>query len=347
MGIALNLPSHLLDGETPLTPPPLSTASSDTANLPFLWQGPDTNAALYFGKKWEELHSFLGLRMENPTERPQARIISRAFPAFAEPLLELMRLRGYFMLYPNLPEGESIVTVHNDLAALPEEFQRLPEALSPDSGHDEARQPPSTQDMLYMTEPDAGPASLPPEHNEAPLLSITLTAILPNDGDLPELSTLTIWDHSGLPITAQEAHDEARDYSSTFRKNIGRCENSYNPPVHAGSALDLFCVRKQGQSQSNTIKFAEAEPETRGREVGQVEIEHDTEAIRLKMREEVREKRKNSAANQYPEGWIDGEPGPELVSKQQRKEMQDEFWQHLERQGEKGHKSAHHSEDGV
>ncbi|KAI5283723.1 hypothetical protein KEM52_003259 [Ascosphaera acerosa] len=100
----------------------------------FLWQVPSASAALYFGDKWAEMHSFLHNRLAVQARadgdgRGQQKagwqpVLSKKYPAWLDYVLELMRARGYFMLYPAFRDVEdsAIAAVHNELWKQPEEF---------------------------------------------------------------------------------------------------------------------------------------------------------------------------------------------------------------------------------
>ena len=107
MGISLDLPSVHLNGSESFTPPGLYSMSKELKTkvekpTSFLWQAPNSNAALYFGDKWIEFHSFLGSRIAiDPTKIPRrAKQLSLYHPSWMEYLLELMRSRDYSVLYP-------------------------------------------------------------------------------------------------------------------------------------------------------------------------------------------------------------------------------------------------------
>ncbi|KAL5362378.1 hypothetical protein BJX96DRAFT_166620 [Aspergillus floccosus] len=132
-GVSLELPSTRITDDEPFTPP---TSESDglSKNPPrnpspsFLWQAPNTNAALYFGDKWVELHSFLSKRLSiqatTPESSVQEKVISKKYPAVVEYILELIRAKGYYLLYPAFAASGtfSLATVHNELYRFPEEY---------------------------------------------------------------------------------------------------------------------------------------------------------------------------------------------------------------------------------
>ncbi|KAE8352637.1 armadillo-type protein [Aspergillus coremiiformis] len=126
LGISLDvLPTPPTKGE-PYNPPALDTSRipnpDDGEALPLsLWQVPNSNAALYFGDKWVEFHSFLSDRLSMEETSSHETIISERHPAVMEDLLKLMRERGYYLLYPAAEGVHALATVHSDLLQLSEE----------------------------------------------------------------------------------------------------------------------------------------------------------------------------------------------------------------------------------
>lgn len=237
MGIALDLPSVKLNGEDPLRYPTASAVNGPAAPVvpetPFYWQAPDTHAALYFGNKWQEFHDFLSRRL-TPVSEKKEKLVSPVFPAFAEPMLELMRARCWFMLYPHLPDGNSIATVHNELSAPPEEYQE-PESTASEP----AKAATLTKDTPYLEPVDIpGP---PKGNREGPLLHTQLVQMLPHNGDLPELVTLPLLAWDAEDITLNQAVSAAGKFAADFHKIIGRCTGTYTALRLVNTVDDLFC----------------------------------------------------------------------------------------------------------
>ncbi len=237
MGISLELPTHFLNDTEPFVPPLRDNPPSDHErgalgeSTPFLWQAPDSNAALYFGDKWMEFHSFLSARLsKQPTTR--TKLISQKHPSWLEFLLELMRARRYSLLYPTFSDDEAIATVHDELYQVPEEFPRQP----------------STPPPVPELNPDE-PLSLvyekkdrPPPNTEHSLSSSTLLSILPNSGDLPQIPDLPLLAFDGSPLTQKQANDDAWTFTEAYRREIGGCESDTEiTKREPNSALDLFC----------------------------------------------------------------------------------------------------------
>ena len=245
-GISLITPSSHFDTQAPFSPPsPLPPQLKEslqgkipleaTELTPFLWQAPDTIATLYFGNRWLELHSYLSLRISTPTT-PTPRLLPPTTPAFAEPLYELMRLRGYTILYPNLPSHS--IAIRNSSPRIQPEFTNdaattfPPNPLSSDSSQPQNFNPYTP----YLFPPEPQPPL--PAH---PLVDTPLTNILPPPADLPELTSLPLLDAIGNLITAPNFAKLALTEAATFRFMVGSCPEDVYPAVVPGVADDLFC----------------------------------------------------------------------------------------------------------
>lgn len=253
MGLSLELPTEYLNDSAPLVPPSDKVpavgdfASRSTDTTPFLWQAPNSNAALYFGDKWMELHSFLSNRIaaQNSASPPSQRSkqVSQKYPSWMEYVLELMRAQSYTLLYPNLPASDSIVTVHNELYQLPEEFSAHAQAGTPPPANG-ATPSPDPQDSFTV---DPAAITHPSTSPERPLLSISLLSILSSDGDLPNLDTLPILSHSGQLLHPPDAYKLSSTFATEFRHEIGGCNEAQTqkPLLKKWSADDLFCLDDQ------------------------------------------------------------------------------------------------------
>jgi hypothetical protein len=249
MGISLELPSLQLDGKSKLPLPKLADMHvvrynhlfGDISSPQFLWQAPNSHATLYFGSKWAELHSFLSNRIAKQHTEPKAarpKLISESLPAWTEYLLELMRARGYTLLYPSTTGSETLVTIHNELYHPPEEFETRPKN-EVDTNTDA---PPKLPDEAFLR---AEVSAAQPSNLESPVIPISrpLHVALPFDGDLPELSHLPYLLYNGEMIPPANITSFASAYADKFRQVIGRCKipDGKHRRVVAGSARDLFC----------------------------------------------------------------------------------------------------------
>ena len=136
IGMSLEIPSTYLNGTSYLTPPSADQSEhlvwpgrtdprEEYTQPPFLWQAPNPNAALWFGDKWTEVHSYLRhrLRAEQENQKKQKKIVGEHLPAWTEYVLEIMQARGWSMLYPaSSRNSEAMAIVHKDLWKVPEEF---------------------------------------------------------------------------------------------------------------------------------------------------------------------------------------------------------------------------------
>lgn len=261
MGISLELPTNYLNGSAHFTPP--TPKSRSDAPTPFLWEAPNCNAALYFGERWMEFHSFLGNRvytMKSSTPEYKKQI-TESHPAWMEYLLELMRARGYAMFYPNYESTPSsaFATVHSELYQPPEEYTKK-------TVNDQKEESPPPLDPTDSLEADASThVRTKPRHPEPPLLTSSLLSLLPRDS--PSLSTLPHISYDARPLTASDRSDSAADYAAMFRREIGNCvagngKSANQPAFVERSADDLFCnlndppEEPRGQMNTNPPSIA-------------------------------------------------------------------------------------------
>lgn len=245
LGISLELPSlKSTTGSEPFTPPSPQSTRKDGKEFvsSFLWQAPNSNAALYFGDKWAEFHSFLTSRLtvsETKTNiASQDKLISKRYPAFMEYLLEMTRAKGYYMIYPSFPDHKaaSFATVHHELYHPPEEFAHeiTLNNLEKHSAQemDDPIQPlqPPTDDAAEMSSPER---RLARTSTIMPLLDI-FEAGLPDVEDLPLLS------YDGKGLTPDDYERQTREYLNHFRARYGHC--SEESALDEGPAPGLFCL---------------------------------------------------------------------------------------------------------
>lgn len=251
MGFSLELPSSYLNNSADLEPPKLEPAAMKEGEMkneghsPFLWQAPNSNAALYFGDKWVELHSFLSGRVSirnshlaNDYKPPNRRkVVSGHYPSWMEYVQELMRLRDYFLLYPYFPfKSDAVVTIHNELHQLPEEYSRTRYETSP------THLPSVDSYDPFSIDPSTDTASFTPRH-EPSLRSSNLLSFLTESGhsDLPDLGALPILSHDGNSVSPYRSAKNAEKFAQEFRREIGRCSGKMAIVANHMSASDLFC----------------------------------------------------------------------------------------------------------
>ncbi|KAI0874675.1 hypothetical protein GGS24DRAFT_458592 [Hypoxylon argillaceum] len=228
-GISLEQPLVTLDGKKSFTPPlfqhpeDINGQIGGTSN-PFLWQAPSSNAVLFFGEKWMELHDFVSrtvqvkdiLEVIPPVVSEKA--ASKQHPAWLEHALRLARVRGYSFLYPGKEVGEHIATVHGELYRVPEEY----------TGDEE-------RGSITQT------VRLAPEIQ---LASLSLLDSLPNGGVLWPLTALPVADWEGTEVDPRDLRTSANDFELVFKKTVGGCDLESGKGQKAyeiASTRDLFC----------------------------------------------------------------------------------------------------------
>ncbi|KAH8809070.1 hypothetical protein F5884DRAFT_392646 [Xylogone sp. PMI_703] len=247
LGISLELPSTYLNDSTKFEPPKQAMKGKGKATskpMSFLWQAPNSNAALYFGEKWIEIHDFVSRFLASSHQHPSPstnskvfteKFVSKTRPSWLEHILKLARVRGYFTLYPNFSSSDFLATFHTELYQPPEEYLTDPEmkpskVLSLDK---ELTADPSHHLSLYSPEKTLAGKSL--------LNTLPHDAVLPN---ITEMQTLS-WD--GLTTGIEDIASQASDYKILFREQVGDCDDGSVDQVPVkGSAKDLFCTDRKG-----------------------------------------------------------------------------------------------------
>lgn len=252
MGISLDRPSTALNGREPLSTP----EEASTRSL-FLYQSPNSNAALYYGDKWVELHSFLSNRFavdksrQSPMEMTYS--ISEQYPSWLGYVLELARARGYTMLYPAIASSEdALATIHTELYHPPEEYIKPAASSSVDTA------PPQETPLSAPVEPKAlEPQVLTISRSILHLLNPRLPA-WDSGGPLPDPSTLPVLSFTGehLPQGQVSLNQAALTYAESFARDFGGCKTNggedrkqdelvrKRPKRKPWSADDLFCLEE-------------------------------------------------------------------------------------------------------
>ncbi|KAL6238631.1 hypothetical protein BDW75DRAFT_227860 [Aspergillus navahoensis] len=224
MGISLELPLSRLTNIEPFKQPNIKDIQSSSNNAPgalpmFLWQAPNSNAALYFGDKWLELHSFLGYRLASVADaETQAtmdeKFIPKIHPAFMEYLLELIRARGYYLLYPAFyNNGQfSLATFHSELFQLPDEF------------FEDATAAPFSEALRASTSPER------PLSKASTLMPLLDTFTL----KLPDITFLPILSYRGDIISDSSLNQEMEQYQRQFRPSNMAKEGERSAPADKG-----------------------------------------------------------------------------------------------------------------
>jgi len=221
LGISLDLPSTRLDHTTPFKPPLGSAMADADGPRSFLWQAPNSNAALFTGQKWTELHALVSnlLDFQHKTQSLPSfftnKLVSKKYPSWLEHALKLARARGYWMLYPNAVTARHVATVHSELYRAPEE---------------------------YETEF----AKESPGNTEFPIDGATLLENLPGGGKLLGFDEMPLlrWDGQATPLMGLD--EAASGYVKEFRQAVGGCQ-ALTPDdlIPKASTKDLFCMKDE------------------------------------------------------------------------------------------------------
>ncbi len=249
LGISLELPTRYVNDTNPFTLPlpPSKQPHKDPEPSHFLWQAPNSHAALYFGDKWLELHDFVRRRFEaqQSLNKPSIqRQLSKRFPQWMEYLLELSRARGYHLLYPHLGPENALVTIHNELYQHPLDQSSSTEQKASNEEttkvEEEGRQEGGVSSISSSSEPRETRVK---NH-------MSLLTMFPGDGDLLEMSDLTVLTYDGYLSSPREASKAASSFAMQFRRDVGGCGEKREKEKRVeekemeeeSSAADLFCL---------------------------------------------------------------------------------------------------------
>ncbi|KAF3768049.1 hypothetical protein M406DRAFT_289374 [Cryphonectria parasitica EP155] len=227
-GISLDLPSTDLSGSGPFTPPLNMPVGSEVPGLPegptsFLWQAPNSNAMLFTGEKWAELHGFVSqlLEVQHSSTTPPAilseKVVSKGHPAWMEHALRLCRGRGYWTLYPSAELAANLATVHNELYRPPEEYESDGPA-------------PQQQQQQHDDE------------DEVVIHRTTLVDSLPNNGLLPSFQEMPLLAWDGSRAGLGDFDEASILYATQFRRTAGGCDEE----AASRPSTSLFCARDDG-----------------------------------------------------------------------------------------------------
>ncbi|KAL9061155.1 MAG: hypothetical protein Q9162_000300 [Coniocarpon cinnabarinum] len=312
-GISLETPSSFLNGSEGFMPPKPDEDSSESKEhslTPFLWQAPNTGAALIFADKWIEFHSFL-TQMMTASNHPKTnsffesreKQVSEKLPSWVEYLLDLMMARGYYFMYPGIVSGttsaSSLAIIHDDMYQIPEEFLRG--KRKEDANPDELPEGDVLEgsDTAYLSNHHA-PSEEDSTAKEKPLLRNLLAALPPDppavskpgqsDEDVPKpvpaLGSLPLLDDQGLPVSLEALSERTVDAAARYRQLAGGCAETSSRDVSVvhGNAEDLFCVSghsEPSQQPSKKQKSKNSHPEEKSEPAQQVTATEDVEAKAL------------------------------------------------------------------
>jgi hypothetical protein len=222
LGISLDLPSTRLDDTTPFKPPLLGSAVTDfDGPRSFLWQAPNSNAALFTGQKWTELHALVSnlLDFQHRTQSLPPfftdKLVSKKYPSWLEHALKLARARSYWTLYPNAPTARRLATVHSELYRAPEEYETEIAKETPGS-------------------------------SELPIEGASLLENLPGGGRLLTFDEMPLLRWDGHAASLSGLDEAAMGYAKEFRQAVGGCQ-ALTPQdlVPKASTKDLFCMKDE------------------------------------------------------------------------------------------------------
>ncbi|KAI0152426.1 hypothetical protein F4776DRAFT_659353 [Hypoxylon sp. NC0597] len=243
-GISLEQPLQLLDGKRALSLPSVlkSTRSGDAADgeisTSFLWQAPTSNAVLFLGEKWMELHDFVSRSLEAKQELDPVpallseKLVSTQYPSWLEHALRLARARGYWMLYPGEDSARNLATVHSELNRMPEEYvtqENSKPLLADDASEEEIEN--VRQKIRFGTEITLAPVSL--------------LDSLPNEGNLRPFGDLPILTWDSRSTDFEELNSLSAKYAAEFKEIVGKCGKEIAEKKKEKESLstqDLFCV---------------------------------------------------------------------------------------------------------
>ncbi len=195
---------------------------------PFIWQAPNSNAVLFPGERWVELHGFVTKVLEARRTLPHVprllsqKLVSKKYPSWLEHVLRLTQARGYWTLYPSPATASAIASVHGELYTPPEEYEgEVPKGKGSDD----------TEVILVS---NSFLNTLPRRSRRSPFQ------------DIPLLS----WD--GTVTDVQSINKAANEYVTDFRRHVGQCGVAAVDELAADpSAEDLFCTEDDTASSGN------------------------------------------------------------------------------------------------
>ncbi|KAK3709469.1 hypothetical protein LTR37_010842 [Vermiconidia calcicola] len=251
LGVSLDVPTTFPDGKTELVPPKVANMNSHRPKRfdnmeqhqqsPFLYQAPSSTAILVFGDSWATFHNFLTNRMkanEAGKAEKHNKQYSETEPAWMEYLLELMATRAWNVLHP----ASSFVTVHNELARIPEEYMR--DAESDQAETKLAKQVDPAEDEPFLRAPEP-PVFQPRAEKATDDGTTALQDVLPFDGELPELPHLPHLWPTGEFFTRNTMVNFQNRYLSYFRRKVGGCDDKNadrKRVIRYMTTDDLFCL---------------------------------------------------------------------------------------------------------
>ena len=235
--ISLEQPTRLLDEKAPLTLPSRTTdiespEAGGDAPTSFLWQAPSSNAVLYMGEKWMDLHKFVSRSFVTAGRVSTGsllaeKLVSKKHPSWLEHALRLARLRGYYTLYPGEETARNLATVHSELYHAPEEYEAEAAAqaagpgplLADDATEEEVEE--ARQRARAELETESPPSSAAGGGSPASLLDA-----LPSGAELRPVVKLPLLAWDGAAAEAWHLDREAARLAAVFRREVGGCRDA-------------------------------------------------------------------------------------------------------------------------
>lgn len=225
--LSLDLPRKTLDGSATFVPPKEQAVSSDGPELgapssshssSFLWQAPNSNAALFLGERWAELHGFVSqlLEAQHGFQSTPALLaeksVSKEYPSWLEHALRLCRARGYMTVYPGADLATDLAAIHGELYQKPEE---------------------------YVNERSIS------KHEDEDEVILRHGTFLSNGEGLSRFNEMALLTWDDKRISLEDLNEEAIKYAAGFRRTVGGCRTgqAFAPDP---SAKDLYCMGDDG-----------------------------------------------------------------------------------------------------
>ncbi|ETN44831.1 uncharacterized protein HMPREF1541_09706 [Cyphellophora europaea CBS 101466] len=219
----------------------LGFADSMTEHRPFvLSQSLQTNAALFFGDQWAEMHQYLSMRLtvdpqlskEAETETEAAG--SASLPTWAKLASEMMRAQGYTMLYPHLRSVDSpLAALHTELPSTSEEENdEVPAVMT-------TLELGAEKDFLTAQSSKTDRAAEARTLSRASLLSFLGRGNGQDDSLAPAREQLPLYSHQGKLIDMKTLAEQASLFAKQLSTTVGQCPN--DQAGQSGNLESLFC----------------------------------------------------------------------------------------------------------
>lgn len=235
MGLGFLAPTRRLDGADLSEQLP---SPSDEAGTSLMWQAPNSDAMLFFGERWSELHWYVSQVVERQQQQGagQSELLSRKqvskrHPAWLEHVLSLSRLRGYRTVYPGKETAAVVLASHNDVPDVPDEYGDDAEAARDAV----VSQGDARSDPAAAVDDDAA-------YTFSAHWQVDMLRTLPRGGGLPPVEELPLLAWDGRSVHPDDVDDEAKALRARFRTEVGGCATAGDdkePDVKKAS--DLFC----------------------------------------------------------------------------------------------------------